>query len=149
MPLGDVELARPKPINGFPRVAAKITADPDKTTTIYRRFDRLSARNLLFLEAELAELEALQDQYDAEDTNSADFTTISCHSDWRKFERWAGEKDGNGRYVQQRQRDKMDLALRIKDKLKEYRKLVRWRLATVRFADAQEQMKHSPSIKLS
>jgi len=52
--------ARQKPIHGFPRVAAKIAHDCNKTTTIYRRFDRLSACNLLYLQAELAELEALQ-----------------------------------------------------------------------------------------
>jgi hypothetical protein len=38
----------------------KLASDPDKTTTIFRRYDRLSSRSLLFLEAELAELEALQ-----------------------------------------------------------------------------------------
>jgi len=120
MLLGDVEVARPKPINGFPRLASKIASDPDKTTTIYRRFDRLSARNLLFLEAELAELEALQDNYDAADLNNADITTIMCHSDWRKFERCAREKDDDGTFVQPRQNEKMELALKIKEKLKEY-----------------------------
>jgi hypothetical protein len=64
---GAAELGRVKPINGFPRVADKVASDIDKATTIYRRFDRLSARNLLFLEAELAELEALQNKYDADD----------------------------------------------------------------------------------
>ncbi|KAF8849546.1 hypothetical protein BDZ45DRAFT_680448 [Acephala macrosclerotiorum] len=49
MPLADVEKARPEPVNGFPQLAAKITSDPDKTTTSYRRYDRLSARNLHFL----------------------------------------------------------------------------------------------------
>jgi len=122
MPFGDVEKARPKAINGFPRLAAKIASDPDKTTTIYRRFDRLSARNLLFLEAEIAELEALQDQYDDADSIYADNVTLNCHSDWRKFERYAGEKDGSGNFVQPRQNDRMELALKIKEKLKEYRK---------------------------
>jgi hypothetical protein len=44
-------LDKPIPIQGFPRVADKIAHDPDNTSTIFRRFDRLSARNLLFLEA--------------------------------------------------------------------------------------------------
>lgn len=120
---GVVELTRPKPINGFPRVADKIASDPDKTTTIYRRFDRLSARNLLFLEAELAELEALQDQHDFLDSNSPNPVVISSHSDWRKFERFANEKDENGRPAKPDQATRMELSLKIKDKLKEYRKL--------------------------
>jgi hypothetical protein len=120
---GAVELARVKPINGFPRVADKIASDPDKTTTIYRRFDRLSARNLLFLEAEIAELEARQNKYDADDLLAANQVVIECHSDWRKFQRYANEKDQNGRQTQPNQTEKMELALKIKEKLKEYRML--------------------------
>jgi len=118
---GAAELARVKPINGFPRVADKIASDPDKTTTIYRRFDRLSARNLLFLEAEIAELEALQNKYDANDLVAANQVVIDSHSDWRKFERYANEKDQDGRHTQPSQAAKMELALKIKEKLKEYR----------------------------
>jgi len=121
MNLGAAELARVKPINGFPRVADKIASDPDKTTTIYRRFDRLSARNLLFLEAEIAELEALQNKYDANDLVAANQVVIDSHSDWRKFERYANEKDQDGRHTQPSQAAKMELALKIKEKLKEYR----------------------------
>lgn len=118
---GTAEPARVKPINGFPRVADKIASDPDKTTTIYRRFDRLSARNLLFLEAEIAELEALQNKYDANDLISANQVVIDSHSDWRKFERYANEKDEDGKHTQPSQAAKMELALKIKEKLKEYR----------------------------
>jgi hypothetical protein len=71
------ELARLRPIGGFPQVAS----DPDKTTTIYRRFKRLSARNLLLLQSELAQLEALQNRYDTEDLKR-DQITIDCHRDW-------------------------------------------------------------------
>src|SRR5450432_3443155 len=95
---GAAELARAKPINGFPRVADKIASDPDKTTTIYRRFDRLSARNLLYLEAELAELEALQDKQDDDDLRfrKNDDATGRCHHDWNMFESCANEKDERG-----------------------------------------------------
>lgn len=80
-----VELARLKPIDGFPQVADKIASDPDKTTMIYRRFDRLSARNLLLLQSELAQLEALQNRYDTEDLKKRDQITIDCHRDWGEF----------------------------------------------------------------
>jgi len=130
MDQGAVEFARPKPINGFPQVADKIAIDPDKTTTIYRRFDRLSARNLLFLEAEIAELEALQNKYDADDLLAANQVVIECHSDWRKFERYANEKDQNGKHTEPNQAAKMDLALKIKEKLKEYRMSRNWEPGT-------------------
>ena len=91
-----IELSGVKPINGFPRVADKLASDPDKTTSIFRRFDRLSSRNLLFLEAELAELEALQNKYDEDDLIAADRMIIDCHSDWRKFERYGTERDEHG-----------------------------------------------------
>lgn len=51
---------------GYPRFAAFIAEDKDKSSTIYRRFERLGARNLLYLESELAELEAEQDAMDKE-----------------------------------------------------------------------------------
>lgn len=49
---------------GFPRFAALISFDEDKSTTIYRRFDRVAARDLLRMEGELAWLEAEQDLLD-------------------------------------------------------------------------------------
>lgn len=122
---GAAELARVKPINGFPRVADKIVSDIDKTTTIYRRFDRLSARNLLYLEAELAELEALQNKYDADDLRAQTQLVIESHSDWRKFEKHATARDGNGQPTRPEQAAKLQLALKIKDKLKEYRRFRR------------------------
>jgi hypothetical protein len=115
-------LDKPKPIQGFPREADKIACDPDKTSTIFRRFDRLAARNLLFLEAQLAELEACQNRSDEQDLIAATGTTVECHSDWRKFEAYANERNGDGSFVKPEQAAKMELALQIKDKLNEYRK---------------------------
>ena len=50
---------------GYPRFSAFVAIDSDRSTTIFRRFERLAARNLLYLETELAELEAAQDRLDA------------------------------------------------------------------------------------
>lgn len=112
---------RPAPFNRCSRVAPKIASDPDKTSTIYRRFDRLSARNLLFLEAEIAELEALQDGYDLRDLKHQDDMTIHCHSDWREFVKYADEKDVHENFTQPEQKERMELALKITNKLQEYR----------------------------
>lgn len=47
--------------DGYPRFSAFLVDDPDKTGTIFRRFDRTSARNLLYLENELSSLEVRLD----------------------------------------------------------------------------------------
>jgi hypothetical protein len=108
--------------DGFPNVAAKIASDIDKTTTIYRRFDRLSARNILLFQAEIAELEYEQDRYDAEDRKrGCDDVVMYSQSDWGEFVRNSAEEDQDGKLVHPRERDKMKLALKIRSKLKEYR----------------------------
>jgi hypothetical protein len=113
----DLELASRAtgPSKGFAAVASKIAHDPDKSTTIYRRFDWLSARNLLFYQAELAELEEVQRRYDEEDRKARDETSIECQRDWEKFAKCA-EEDG-------REKRRMDLAMNIRIKLEKYRKL--------------------------
>jgi hypothetical protein len=54
----DVETAHIRPLVGFPSLADLIGSDPDRTSLVFRRFDKLAARNLLYLQSELAELEA-------------------------------------------------------------------------------------------
>jgi len=100
---------------GFSAVASKIAADPDKTTTIYRRFDKLSARNLLFYQAELTELESQQEVLDNEDRMTTDEYSDNCQRDWRWFE--------EGAKVEGRERKKMELAMRVRHTLEKYREL--------------------------
>lgn len=54
--LGQDQLERPF-INGFPSAAAFVASDPDHSFAIFHGFHRLSSRNLLYLEAELFELQ--------------------------------------------------------------------------------------------
>lgn len=85
----DIELASLKkesPI-GFATVAAFIANDRDNTTTIYRRFDRLSARSLLHLQSKLQKLEAVQDQLDAEIRSLTERNSARPAEDWEDFER--------------------------------------------------------------
>ncbi|KAK5456261.1 hypothetical protein LTS15_005580 [Exophiala xenobiotica] len=58
-------------ISGFQDLASFISSDIDGDATIFRRFETLSARNLLYLQSEMAELEALQARYDQEDAEEA------------------------------------------------------------------------------
>jgi hypothetical protein len=98
-------------------MASKIASDIDKTTTIYRRFDELPSRNLLFYQAELAELEDLQREYDKEDLNEKDQVSIECQRDWSEFDKHAAEEG----LVQKREKEKMELAMKIREKLEKYR----------------------------
>lgn len=50
--------------DGYAAVAAWIARDPDNKTYIYRKFDRLSARNLLHLQSQLIALEAEVNTHD-------------------------------------------------------------------------------------
>lgn len=103
------------PSKGFATVASKVAYDPDKSTAIYRRFDALSTRNLLFYQAELAELESLQRQYDTEDAKERDELSVECMRDWSSFVR-------NTEEGRERERKRMELAMKIRDKLEKYRK---------------------------
>ncbi|KAK8110414.1 uncharacterized protein PG998_006871 [Apiospora kogelbergensis] len=93
---GNSSYQKPEPINGFPKFAYAVTEDPDRTGTIYRRFDRLSSRNLLLMESEIAELEYLQDKYDEEDRVRYTPATAKSYSDWATFEKLAKEKNPAG-----------------------------------------------------
>ncbi|KAF7512686.1 hypothetical protein GJ744_000253 [Endocarpon pusillum] len=100
-------------INGYPSVAAFIARDPDKSTAVYRRFDRLSSRNLLYLQSELVELEAKQDEYDAADLKDNDMRAKQCARSWTDLAQMACERD--------RERVRMELAQKIRETMKEYR----------------------------
>jgi hypothetical protein len=115
---GDVERqsARTKPVLDYPSLAAFIASDRDRSTAIYRRFDRLAARNLLYLQSELVELEAEQDAFDAEDIYGPMETKESARN-WAIFAKRATEP-GN-----EKEKKRMELAMKIRKKIKEYRAL--------------------------
>ena len=115
----DVELAvldKEYP-NGFASVAAFIAKDPDNTSTIYRRFDRLTARNLLYLQSKLQNLEATLDQLDDEDlhTGDEDKESKKAATSWEDFERLAKDESRG------REKKRMEIAEQIEIAIKKYR----------------------------
>lgn len=72
-------------LKGYPSLAAFIASDKNKSTVIFRRFDRLGARNLLYLQSELAELEARQDALDVPDLKTATTDEKGDLRDWAIF----------------------------------------------------------------
>ena len=101
-------------VKGYPSLAAFIASDCDKSTAIYRRFDRLSARNLLYLQSELLELEARQDALDAEDSRGLIEDKESSRN-WQSLQRKAAEP-GNTR-----QKERVEVLKEIRKLMKEYR----------------------------
>lgn len=110
----DVELGQSRRhyINGFPSASAFIASDPDHGFSIYNAFHRLSSRNLLYLEAEIFELQKQQDDLDIRDSRG-DPDTIQCFRSWKKL---STSSDSC-------QLEQMALITKIRARLKEYRKL--------------------------
>ncbi|KAI1160100.1 hypothetical protein F5B18DRAFT_540677 [Nemania serpens] len=117
-------------VSGFGSFADFITSDEDKSTAIYSRFGRLTARDLLYYQSELAELQALQDQYDIEDAKDVEDLQkpdlggiIRAHTrDWVTFKRSAAGQNGPNVHpvLDERWKRRMDLALEIRRTLREY-----------------------------
>src|SRR5271156_5469960 len=68
-------------MEGYAKIASRVAAHPE--LGIYRRFGALNAQNILYLQAELHELEQELQQYAAEDAAAANDETRKRYSrDW-------------------------------------------------------------------
>ncbi|EKJ71801.1 hypothetical protein FPSE_08069 [Fusarium pseudograminearum CS3096] len=94
-------------VDGFPSLANFIASDRDGTSTIFKRFNRLAARNLLNLQSELAELEAKLDAFDDQDRESRE--SLQSLRNWKDFKTRNGEDS-----------ERRKLLRDIKSTLKEY-----------------------------
>lgn len=95
-------------VDGFPSLASFIASDRDGTSTIFKRFNRLAARNLLILQSELADLEAKLDEYDSEDKSKGAEALQSLRN-------WEDYKTRNDK-----ESDRIKLLEKIRTTLKEY-----------------------------
>jgi hypothetical protein len=102
-------------IIGYPSLATFIASDEDRSTAIYRRFNRLAARNLLYLQSELAELEARLDHFDEEDYLHGSREEKYVLGNWPEFKAKADDANNT------RERERMKLVMEIREKIKEYR----------------------------
>ena len=103
----------PKPsLPGYPSFANFIAEDAD--AAIYRKYEQLSARNLLYLQSELHELEGNLEDLDAvdfEEREADDSEAQQIARYWKSYSRSESK-----RAVERR-----ELQGRIKKKIKEYR----------------------------
>ncbi|KAL8668306.1 MAG: hypothetical protein Q9168_007064 [Polycauliona sp. 1 TL-2023] len=102
----------PQPrLPGYPSFAHFIAQDGD--AAIYRKYESLSARNLLYLQSELHELEGELEVLDAADVKDKDLDGDEARKIARLWHHYAG--DENERAVRHR-----ELQGRIRVKIKEY-----------------------------
>jgi hypothetical protein len=72
--------------NGFSNLAAWLAHDPDNESFVFRKFDRLSARNLLNLQNELLELEWDIDYMDKQMSDSGDPDILLSMRKWTHYQ---------------------------------------------------------------
>lgn len=106
--------------NGYPALARWMALDPDYEGFMFRRFDRLSARNLLHLQSRLLELESKIDHLDdaSMDTSLRQWDILVANA-----------AEGTSRADSQVQRDKlrMELYSQLEETLAKYRESSRLR----------------------
>jgi hypothetical protein len=99
-------------LGGYPSLATFIASDKDKSTANFKRFDRLAARNLLYLQSDLAELQAKLEEYDDQGRDGSLAAKESARN-WAVFKERTAKSDP----------ERMQLVLEIRRKIKEYRKI--------------------------
>lgn len=111
-------------VSGFAAFSDLIASDEDHTSAIYKRFDKLVARDLLYYESELMQLQTEQDRYDREDsqgilmTASDEWEAIrNSAQDFSSFEQSAKMDVPDGRWIK-----RLQLATKIRKTLKAYRR---------------------------
>jgi hypothetical protein len=112
---------------GHAEFSAYIAIDPD--LEIFRRFTRLSARNILYLQSELASLEAWFDEFDLQDqqkllraTRQEEVDIRLRNQNWESFvilaEASGNPQSGEG---EKRQASKMKQIMKLRRVTGEYR----------------------------
>lgn len=104
-------------IDGFPALAAFIASDPDRSTFIYKRFNRLASRNLLIIQSELADMQSQLDAFDREDWARYQSRGPGYQAALLDLQSWEAYKTTHGPHS-----DRLKLVAEIRSTLKEYRK---------------------------
>jgi len=107
-----------KVVKGYPSFSNFIVSD--RSLAVYHRFDRLSARNLLFLQSQLASLQARQDQFDREDC-AAERNEQECRKNWDLFQQRATDP-ADPHHA--RESERMKLVVDIRSLLRDYSALL-------------------------
>lgn len=108
--------------DGYPSLAKWIAQDPDSETFIFRRFNKLSARNILHLQSQLIELEARQERLDEELRQDTNLEARQSLRRWERFIQRYGDPLGASPSAHGGQlAERAQLVIDVQTKLKEYR----------------------------
>ncbi|RFU33049.1 hypothetical protein B7463_g3287, partial [Scytalidium lignicola] len=123
----DAELGQPErnSMNGYPSAASLVVSDPDHSFFIYNAFHRLSTRNLLYLEAEIFELQKQQDDLDIK-ISRVDPDTLQNFRSWKKLSTSSDP-------------EQMAVIMRIREKLKEYQEALVLQEAVLKMGKPQSK----------
>ena len=108
----DVELAQLR--EGYSSLADAVATVPDYELFIFKKFDRLAARNLLHLESQLLALEKRLEDLDEQTRSGVDTTLSQSARTWEVFEE-------NAKDPSRPEAGRMQVVKEISLKLKEYR----------------------------
>ena len=102
--------------DGYPAIANFIASDPDHESYVFRRFNNLTARRLLYMQSEVLELEDRLATFDRQAARSNDHALQSSLRCWETIES-NSKSDVAGKSLK-------DLIDEIEVKLNRYRKLI-------------------------
>lgn len=117
IPGSHVDEATSPQLEGYAAVADWIALDPDNETFVFRKFDELAARNLLYIQSELLCIEkelAALDRQDAEEARE-DMDVKDAARTWEVLSRRSEAGHGDSKR-------RVELINRLRAKMKEYRK---------------------------
>jgi hypothetical protein len=106
--------------DGYPALARWMAQDPDNETLIFRKFDSLSTRNLLYLQAELFDIERRMFELERQIPASRNVTLMESVRRWETFVDEAARNLAQGQL--RPEKELMELVVVMREKLKEYRK---------------------------
>ena len=101
----------------FADIVDCIASDKKHSTSIYHQFESIAARNILYLQSELRELELRQKEFDRDDAIS-DLNVTQAAIDWQEFRDQAWDPND------ERARERMQVVKEIREKIKEYHKFL-------------------------
>jgi hypothetical protein len=98
------------PFSGYATFSSFVASDPE--LSIFRGFQQLGSRNLLYLQSELLELENQLREFDQDDAQKADLDVMLSSKCWEVCSARAQE--------QPREAERMEVICRIRKLTKEY-----------------------------
>lgn len=89
--------------------------ETNNETHVYRKFDELAARNLLYYQSELLALMAQLDAFDEKDANTDDMDLRDAARTWETLESLLKSGDNEAK-------SRIEVIMRVREKVREYRK---------------------------